>query len=176
MTDLTQNIPAWVDGALAPVGKLEVHQRGLKHPAVSVIILSEDGADMLIQQRALGKYHTPGLWANACCTHPNWGEEPLACAHRRLQDELGIAGLELLHRSNLEYRADVGGGLIEHELVDLFVSWSGQDLTAIPNPDEVMAWRWVSLKDLRTEMAEAPDRFTPWFQIYLNDYAGTLSR
>jgi len=81
-----------------------------------------------------------------------------------------------LHRSNLEYRADVGGGLIEHEVVDLFVSWSGQALTVSPNPDEVMAWRWVPLKDLRTEMAEAPDRFTPWFQIYLNDYAGTLSR
>ena len=85
---MTQTIPAWVDGRLTPVDKLEVHRRGLRHPAVSVFVL--DGERTLIQRRALGKYHTPGLWANACCTHPRLGEEPAACALRRLREELGI--------------------------------------------------------------------------------------
>ena len=71
---MTQLIPAWVDGDLVPLDKLDVHRRGLRHPAVSVFLL--DGDRFLIQRRALGKYHTPGLWANACCTHPLWGEAP----------------------------------------------------------------------------------------------------
>ena len=63
-------IPAWIDGELAPVDKLEAHERGLKHKAVSVFVVR--GMDILIQRRAMGKYHTPGLWANTCCTHPDW--------------------------------------------------------------------------------------------------------
>ncbi|MDG1430940.1 MAG: isopentenyl-diphosphate delta-isomerase [Paracoccaceae bacterium] len=171
-TNLAAHIPAWVDGKLTPVGKLETHQRGLKHPAVSVMIMSGD--EMLIQQRDLGKYHTPGLWANACCTHPFWGEDAKECAVRRLEEELGITGLELQHRANLEYRANVGNDLIEHEVVDLFVAWADLSLAVKPNPEEVMDWRWISLKDLMTEVDQTPDAFTPWFKIYLSDYAETL--
>ena len=173
-TDLAAHIPAWIDGVLQPVGKLETHERGLKHPAVSVMIMQGDR--MLIQRRALGKYHTPGLWANACCTHPFWGEDVLQCAERRLQEELGITGLSLTHRANLEYRADVGAGLIEHEIVDLFVAWPDGDLLVKPNPEEVIDWRWISLRDLMREIAEEPTAFTPWFKIYLSDYAETLSQ
>ena len=75
---MAETIPAWVDGRLATVDKLEVHRRGLWHPAVSVFLM--DGARTLLQQRAMGKYHSPGLWANACCTHPRPGEDPAACA------------------------------------------------------------------------------------------------
>jgi len=113
-------IPAWVNGTLTPVDKLEVHQKGLKHKAVSVFVM--DGKNVLIQRRALSKYHTPGLWANTCCTHPNWNEDAGSCAVRRLDDELGIKGVHPVYRDQLEYRADVGGGLIEHEVVDLFVA------------------------------------------------------
>jgi len=173
-TDLTALIPAWVDGALAPVGKLDAHLRGLKHPAVSVMILR--GNQMLIQQRALSKYHTPGLWANACCTHPFWGETSLDCAHRRLAEELGLEGLTLTHRANLEYRADVGGDLIEHEVVDLFVTWIEGELPIIANPDEVMDWQWIDRDELARQIKDAPDRFTPWFKIYLRDYAETLTQ
>ena len=110
---MTELIPAWVDdGTLAPVEKLEVHLRGLRHKAVSVFVLA--GGKVLIQQRALGKYHTPGLWANSCCTHPHWGERPGDCATRRLREELGITGLTPDHRDRIEYRAGVGGGLVEH--------------------------------------------------------------
>jgi isopentenyl-diphosphate delta-isomerase len=83
-------IPAWVEGTLTPVEKLEVHKKGLRHKAVSVFVMRGDR--ILLQQRALSKYHTPGLWANACCTHPHWDEQPLTCAQRRLEEELGITG------------------------------------------------------------------------------------
>ena len=81
-------IPAWVDDTLTPVEKLLVHQRGLRHLAVSVFLLS--GPDVLIQRRALGKYHTPGLWANTCCTHPHWGEDGPSRASIPLEKISGI--------------------------------------------------------------------------------------
>ena len=90
---MTVLIPAWVNGALTPVEKLEVHQRGLRHKAVSIFVMRNN--ETLIQRRALEKYHTPGLWANACCTHPYWDEPAPATAKRRLKEELGIVGLRL---------------------------------------------------------------------------------
>lgn len=123
---MSEMIPAWVNGDLQPVEKLEAHRKGLRHKAISVFVM--DGDRVLIQRRALGKYHTPGLWANTCCTHPHWDESQEACAARRLTEELGITGLKLDHRDRVEYRADVGGGLIEHEVVDIFVARAGADL------------------------------------------------
>jgi isopentenyl-diphosphate delta-isomerase len=158
-------IPAWEDGLLQPVQKLDVHQRGLRHKAVSVFVLCGD--KILIQQRAASKYHTPGLWANTCCTHPHWDEAPQACAHRRLQQELGISGLDLAAMGQLEYRADVGGGLTEHELVDVFRADAPQCLPLALNPDEVQAVRWIALGDLLTELAAMPEQFTPWLHIYM---------
>lgn len=160
-------IPAWVDGALTPVDKLEVHRRGLRHPAVSVFVM--DGDLTLLQRRALTKYHTPGLWTNACCTHPHWGEDPAACAARRLGEELGITGLALTHRAQIEYRADVGGGLTEHELVDVYLARGRPE--PVPNPEEVSETRWIGLDALRAETQAAPERFTPWLRIYLTQHA-----
>lgn len=158
-------IPTWVGGDLVALDKLEAHQRGLLHKAVSVFVICGD--DLLIQQRALGKYHTPGLWANTCCTHPNWGEAPEDCAQRRLQEELGISGLMLRHRDQVTYRADVGSGLIEHELVDIFVSRVTRRVTVVPNPDEVMETSWVNIDTLSRQTRETPDLFSPWLTIYL---------
>lgn len=165
-------IPAWVDGTLTPVEKLEAHQRGLRHKAVSVFVIR--GTEMLMQQRAMGKYHTPGLWANTCCTHPGWNEAPLDCAVRRLNEEVGITGLPLEHRHHLEYRAEVGNGLIEHEVVDVYLARARQDLKVAPNPDEVMAVAWMDYHDLMALVRHAPERFTPWLRIYLTDHAGTI--
>ncbi len=165
MSDL---IPAWIDGVLTPMDKLEVHQRGLRHKAVSVFILA--GSKVLIQQRALTKYHTPGLWANTCCTHPDWNEPPADCAVRRLQQELGISGLPLTHRGQVEYRADVGSGLTEHELVDVYVGQAMENLSLSVNPAEVMATRWADLDTLPAEIARAPEAFTPWLRIYLTEH------
>ncbi len=165
-------IPAWVDGTLTPVEKLAAHQRGLRHLAVSVFVMRR-GA-VLIQRRALCKYHTPGLWANTCCTHPEWDEDPMACAHRRVAEELGITGLQLEHRGEVEYRADVGNGLIEHEVVQVYVAEAGDDMPMAPNPDEVMDTEWMDMDALRTAIAKDPPRFTPWLRIYLEQHAKTI--
>ncbi len=165
-------IPAWVDGALTPVEKLAVHRRGLRHKAVSVFVMNR--GRMLLQQRAMGKYHTPGLWANTCCTHPDWDEAPGACAVRRLAEELGIAGLAPQHRNTLEYRADVGGGLVEHEVVDVFVADAPDGLAVVPNPSEVMAVRWAEFDALPSEIAAAPGLFTPWLRIYMAEHRDAI--
>jgi isopentenyl-diphosphate delta-isomerase len=169
---MTQEIPAWENGALVPRDKLDVHRRGLRHPAVSVFVV--DGARLLIQRRALGKYHTPGLWANTCCTHPAWGEAPEACAARRLGEELGLAGVALEPRGEVEYRAEVGGGLIEHELVRLFAGSWRPGLEIRPDPAEVMDWRWATLAGLAGEIAATPERFTPWLRIYLSRHSEAI--
>ena len=171
-TDTGIFIPAWIDGQLQPVEKIEAHERGLRHKAVSVFVIK--GRDILLQRRALGKYHTPGLWANTCCTHPGWDESPVDCAVRRLDEELGIGGLYPEFRHHLEYRADVGGGMIEHEAVDVFLAHAWDDIAITPAPAEVMAIRWVDYHDLLAEVARHPDRFTPWLKIYLDHYADTI--
>lgn len=165
-------IPAWVDGTLRPVEKLDAHVRGLRHKAISVFVMSGD--HILIQQRAMGKYHTPGLWANTCCTHPDWNEAPQSCATRRLNEELGITRLPLRHRGQVEYRADVGGGLIEHEVVEVYVAEAKFDLRIAPNHDEVMATKWVSQMGLRAQLKARPDSFTPWLHIYMAQHSDMI--
>ncbi len=169
---MTIYIPAWVDGELTPVEKLEAHVRGLPHKAVSVFVLR--GHSVLMQQRAMGKYHTPGLWTNTCCTHPDWDESALDCANRRLEEELGITGLSPQFRHHLEYRADVGGGLTEHEHVDVFVAEADDTLRIAANPDEVMDIEWIDYHDLLRQVQDSPDRFTPWVRIYLAEHAGLI--
>ena len=166
-------IPAWdAHGTLRPMPKLEVHRQGLRHKAVSVFVL--DGPRVLIQRRAAGKYHTPLLWANTCCTHPLWDEDPAACAIRRLREELGITGLSPAFADRVEYRADVGGGMVEHELVDIFVAAAGPDLAVSPNPEEVAEVRWIDLCQLSAEVRRNPADYTPWLRIYLSDHQDTI--
>ena len=165
---MTDMIPTWIDGVLTPVEKLEVHRKGLKHKAVSVFVMNK--GRVLIQQRAMCKYHTPGLWANTCCTHPRWGEDAGDCAMRRLREELGITGLYPTMRDTVQYRADVGGGMTEHEVVDIFTADAPDTLQFTPNPLEVMATDWVDLHQLTAQVNRHPDRYTAWLKIYLNDY------
>ncbi len=172
LTDRRQNtdiIPTWVDGDLVAVEKLRVHREGLRHKAVSVFVMCD--GHMLLQRRAMGKYHTPGLWANTCCTHPHWAEAPEECAARRLDEELGLKALPLRFRAQVEYRADVGGGLIEHEVVDIFVAHIQRRIPAAPNPAEVSEVQWVSMADLSNRIRRSPQMYTPWLRIYLQDHA-----
>ena len=169
MVDL---IPAWVDGTLTPVEKLEAHREGLRHKAVSVFVTR--GEAVLLQRRALGKYHTPGLWANACCTHPHWGETPEDCAARRLGQELGLTGLPLEARGRVEYRADVGGGMVEHEVVDLVRAEAPPGTALAPDPDEVMAVDWLTLTALEAALRDEPARFTPWLRIYMAEHRALI--
>jgi isopentenyl-diphosphate Delta-isomerase len=174
MRDMPEDdlIPAWVLGRLQPVGKMEVHRQGLRHKAVSVFVT--DGPKVLIQRRAMTKYHTPGLWANTCCTHPRWDEDAGACAVRRLREELGITGLFPAFADRVEYRADVGQGLTEHELVDIFVAERNEAMTLDPNPDEVAEVAWVDLYDLSADVLRNPERFTPWLRIYLSEHMSRI--
>ncbi|EEW26227.1 isopentenyl-diphosphate Delta-isomerase [Rhodobacter ferrooxidans] len=165
MNDL---IPAWVNGTLTPVDKLEVHRKGLRHQAISVFVMA--GRQVLIQQRALSKYHTPGLWANTCCTHPHWGEDAATCATRRLREELGITGLAEVPAGQVEYRAEVGNGMTEHEVVQVFRMQATLDLPLALNPAEVAATRWVDLQQLAAETRAVPEKFTPWLRIYLAEH------
>ncbi len=169
MTDL---IPAWIDGALRGVEKLEVHRRGFRHQAVSVFVMR--GREVLLQRRALSKYHTPGLWANSCCTHPLWNEAPRACALRRLREELGIDGLDPVPCGRVEYRAEVGGGMVEHEVVDLFLAAATGGMTVVPNPAEVMDIAWVDLQALARDAEQRPERYTPWLRIYLAEHGARI--
>ena len=168
---MTAMIPAWEDGVLKPVEKLEVHKRGLRHKAVSVFVMHEKR--LLIQRRAMEKYHTPGLWANTCCTHPHWQEDAMTCAKRRLTEELGF-NVPLQHRDQIEYRADVFMGLIEHEVVDIFTAELNEHPKVVPNPAEVMETAWISLPELREELATHPERFTPWVKIYIEKHSDQI--
>ena len=153
-------------GRRFPVGKLEAHRLGLLHDAVSVFVF--DGEAMLLQRRAAAKYHCGGLWANACCTHPDWGERLEQSARRRLREELGV-DLALSEAGETTYRADVGKGLVEHERVRLFTaSADAASLAVSPDPDEVSEVRWATRSDLMAEVARDPGAFAPWLRIYLD--------
>ena len=168
-------IPAWDKGTLQPLEKMEVHKKGLRHKAISVFLFS--GKELLIQQRALSKYHTPGLWANTCCTHPYWQEAPEACAKRRLYQELGINVSELVYKDKIEYKAEVGNDLIEHEIVDIFVCYFDKksSVTININPEEVMRTKWIKIDNLISEIRKNPDQFTPWIRIYMDKHRDQIT-
>jgi isopentenyl-diphosphate delta-isomerase len=165
-----------VDEQDLPVGteeKLKAHRDGgVLHRAISVFIFNSSG-ELLLQRRALEKYHAPGLWSNACCTHPKPGEKPGEAAHRRLQEELGF-DCPLKKVAEVTYRADVGGGLTEHEFDHVFFGRFDGDPD--PDPREVSGTRWVSLGELKESMKKRPGGYTPWFRILLGRLAGELER
>lgn len=149
------------DTEIGTMEKQRAHAEGRLHRALSVFVLNARG-EMLLQRRAASKYHSGGLWTNACCSHPRPGEPVEAAARRRLREEMGIdCPLEPAFR--FTYRADVGGGLVEHEYDHVFLARHDGD--PAPDPDEVDAWRWVSVARLADEVADEPERFTPWFRM-----------
>ena len=150
-------------------GKLAAHEQGGRlHRAFSVFLFNPRG-EMLLQRRAPVKYHFAGLWTNACCSHPSAADadDTRAAAERRLEFELGIRA-PLRHAFSFVYRAtDPGGsGLTEHEFDHVFVGTFDGDPPR-PNPQEVDGWRWVRPDDLLRDLADHPDRYTPWFRIAL---------
>ena len=148
-----------------PIEKMRAHSTGQLHLAVSVFLFSGD--EMLIQQRAAGKYHCGRLWANSCCTHPHWNERPEIAAQRRTREELG-ASVTLTPAGRLTYRASVGQGLIEHERVQLFQARVDKaELCLDPDPQEIMGTRWVSRAAIGAAIRNRPQDFAPWFRIYM---------
>ena len=153
-----------VDENDAEVGTLEkqrAHAEGRLHRALSVFVLNSRG-EMLLQRRAAAKYHSGGLWTNACCSHPRPGEPVAAAARRRLLEEMGI-DCAPEPAFAFTYRAQVGPGLVEHEYDHVFLArWDGDPA---PSADEVEAWRWTPVDRVAAEVARVPGAFTPWFRM-----------
>ena len=149
------------DEELGHEEKMQAHRTPVRHRAFSVFVLDGRGA-MLLQRRAAGKYHSAGLWSNACCGHPRPGEPVLAAAGRRLQEEMGIS-CALLPGGTVSYSIDVGGGLREDELTHVFAGTFSGDVR--PDPAEVCDWRWMSPEALDNARRNEPHEFTPWFGL-----------
>lgn len=156
-----------VDDQDRPVGtgaKFPVHETGALHRAFSILVFNADD-ELLLQQRAWGKYHFAGRWSNTCCGHPRPGERTQKAALRRLGEEFGFQA-PLIEQSRLTYRAeDPNSGLIEHEYLHIFRGRFVGDPR--PNPEEVGAWRWMSLPAIHRALASRPGQFTPWFGLLM---------
>ncbi len=159
------------DRPLGEMEKLEAHVKGVLHRAFSVFIFNEKG-EMLIHQRAAGKYHGANLWTNACCSHPRPDEDVLESARERLQYEMGLS-CELEKRFSFLYRAAVENNLIEYEFDHVFTGTTDQQPQ--PNPEEVQAYKWISMEALREDMAARPECYTFWFKKILGEIAGQES-
>ncbi len=143
--------------------KLDAHKLGLLHRAFSVIIYNDAG-DMLLQQRTLTKYHSGGLWTNACCGHQLLDEPTDNAPHRRLQEEMGF-NTDLKKITAFIYNVPVPPNLIEHEFLHVYSGIYDGDFSV--NPEEAMAYRWISKKDLHEEIKNKPETFTPWFLLLM---------
>jgi isopentenyl-diphosphate delta-isomerase len=159
------------DNVLGTMGKMQAHREGVLHRAVSVFIVNGEG-EMLLQQRAITKYHSPGLWTNACCTHPRLNETYADCAQRRLKEEMGIT-TELTPAFSFIYKGDVENGLTEHELDHVFVG--RYDGPVIFDPAEVAGCTFAPLNDVRKRLRERPEEFTIWFRAIFERVSGHLS-
>lgn len=157
-----------VDNADRVVGvmdKLEAHQKGLLHRAVSVFIFNKKG-EWLLQQRALNKYHSPMLWSNTCCTHPQPDESCMQAANRCLKEEMGME-CALSEGSQLVYKAGFDNGLTEYELDHVFMGVT--DSLPVINRDEANDWKYVSYDKLQMELWLNSGKYTVWFKKLYHD-------
>lgn len=141
--------------------KLEAHERGVLHRAFSVFILNNKG-EIMLQQRAGDKYHSPLLWTNTCCSHQREGESNLDAGKRRLQEEMGFT-TELRELFSFIYKAPFDNGLTEHELDHVMIGY--YEGSPELNPDEVEDWAWARPEDVKNDMSKNPQRYTAWFKI-----------
>ncbi len=151
------------DNPIGTAEKLAAHQAGLCHRAFSVFIIRQQvTTEILLQQRATNKYHSPGLWTNTCCSHPRPGEDIIQAGERRLFEEMGITS-QLKWAGKFHYIAHFSNGLTENE-VDHVLIGTLTDESFTVNPNEAQDYRWINLPDLKQELSDFPDTFTPWFK------------
>lgn len=152
------------DKSIGTMGKMEAHITGRLHRAFSVFIFNSKG-ELMIQQRALSKYHSPGLWTNTCCSHPKWEEDIKLNAIQRLKEEMGIE-CSLISAFTFVYKSEVGQGLIEHEFDHVFIGT--YDEAPLINRIEVCDWKFINIELLKYEIDNQPDNYTEWFRIAFN--------
>ena len=146
------------------MGKMFAHEKGELHRAFSVFIFNKKG-ELLLQKRALDKYHSAGKWTNTCCSHPRPGELTIDAAKRRLKEEMGMK-CELIYGFNFLYKATFTNELTEHEIDHVYFGYSEEE--PIINPDEVDAYKYVKLEELKKDMIDNPDDYTAWLKICFN--------
>lgn len=162
-----------VDETDNPIGLMEkqqAHVAGLLHRAFSVFVFNPKG-ELLLQQRAADKYHSPLLWTNTCCSHPRENETYLEAAHRRLQEEMGF-DCELEGKFHFIYKAQLEEKLFEHELDHVFTGFYDGEISI--NKEEVADYQWISMEDLISDMKSNPENYTVWFRIIFDEYLTKL--
>ena len=154
------------DEQVGKMPKLEAHEKAVLHRAFSIFILN-DKNEVMLQQRAAHKYHSPLLWTNTCCSHQRVGESNIQAGTRRLQEEMGFVTdiKELFH---FIYKAPFDNGLTEHELDHVMIGYSNQE--PLINEDEVASWKWMSTADIKNDIRNSPELYTEWFKIIFQKF------
>ena len=158
-----------VDEKDTPIGlmpRMEAHEKGVLHRAFSVFIFNSKG-ELMLQQRALHKYHSPGLWTNTCCSHQRHEETSLEAGVRRLEEEMGFS-VPLQEEISFIYKAPFDNGLTEHEL-DHVLTGKFDDQPKI-NPEEVADWKWMTLEEVHSDIQIHPNQYTVWFRIIFDRF------
>lgn len=151
------------DKELGEMEKLSMHQQGLLHRAFSIFVFNSKG-EFLIQQRADEKYHSAGLWSNTCCSHPRKGESTVYGCNRRLEEEMGLK-CDLEFKFSFTYKIQLEDGLTEHEFDHVYFGIS--DESPILNVNEVKAWKYISLNNLKQQIEMFPQLYSAWLKICL---------
>jgi len=159
------------DEQIGLMEKIEAHEKALLHRAFSVFVYN-DKNEVMIQQRALSKYHSPGLWTNTCCSHQKEGETNVEAGKRRLMEEMGFH-TNLKEVTSFIYKAPFDNGLSEHEYDYILVGHYNDEPKI--NPEEVADWKWMSLEAIKKDMANCPEKYTAWFKIIFSKYYNFIS-
>ena len=160
------------DNKIGLMPKMLAHEKALLHRAFSVFIFN-DKNELMLQQRALEKYHSPGLWTNTCCSHQRDGEDNIQAGMRRLYEEMGFE-TDLEESVSFIYKAPFDNGLTEYEFDHVLVGRYNEEPKI--NADEVASWKWMDLEELKIDMALNPDNYTIWFKIIFEKYYEYLNR
>lgn len=155
-----------LDEQIGLMPKLEAHEKAILHRAFSVFVLN-DKSEIMLQQRAHQKYHSPLLWTNTCCSHQREGETNIQAGNRRLYEEMGF-NTELKELFHFIYKAPFDNGLTEHELDHVMIGYYNGEPEI--NKDEVEAWKWMKIDDIQNDMLENPKDYTVWFKIIFDEF------
>ncbi|NNE30737.1 MAG: isopentenyl-diphosphate Delta-isomerase [Winogradskyella sp.] len=159
------------DNKIGLMAKMEAHEKALLHRAFSVFIFN-DNNELMLQQRALHKYHSPGLWTNTCCSHQRDGESNLEAGKRRLQEEMGFV-TDLNESISFIYKAPFDNGLTEHEYDHIMIGhYNGKPLI---NKNEVADWKWMPLESVKSDLQSNPEHYTAWFRIIFDKFYESIN-